>query len=355
MIFQKVMHSLFLGNTVEDYAVSLGIFIGLLLIIGIMKLVFLARLKGLPRKDGTLFLFRLAGQLERNAVPLLVLIALYAALQHLRLSGTIDKILHAGIVFVPIFFIVKFILSLVAFGIEQRWKRTEVTASDRQSLRIMSIVIEVIVWVTAGIVLFDNLGIKISTLVAGLGIGGIAVALASQTVLGDLFAFIMILFDRPFEVGDFIIVNDFMGTVSEIGIKSTRLRSLDGELIVFHNTDLTNARIRNYKKMKERRVLFTLGISCDTQLPEMKKVPGIIAGIIRSIPETRFDRAHFKAFGDVSLVYEVVYYVLTPDYNVYMDIQQAINYRIHEELDALNIKFASPVAVVTPALLNAKK
>jgi small-conductance mechanosensitive channel len=349
MILQKILHYSLFRNTVREYAVALGIFLSLLVLIGILRRLFLAPIRNRVPTTGGMFMHRLVRAFEKHAIPFLILLAVYASIQDLRLSVTLHKIVHICIVVLPIFFVVRFLLSLVTLGLERRWKRSEVPESAQQSMRVVQIIIQVIVWVIAGIALFDNLGIKISTLVAGLGIGGIAVALASQTVLGDLFAFIMILFDRPFEVGDFIVVNEFMGTVSQIGIKSTRIRSVDGEMIVFHNTDLTNARIRNYRKMEERRVLFTLGVSRATKLPDLKKIPMLIGSIIRSIPQTRLDRAHFKAYGDFSLVYEVVYYVLTPDYNTYMDIQQTINFRIREEFDALDIRLAFPAAAVTPA------
>ncbi len=340
VIVQKTMHFLFFGNTVESYAISVGMFFGLVLVIGIVKHFVLARLRESARKAGTVFTHLLVKEFEKNAVPFFIIIAFYFATQDLKLGGSLNKIIHVAVIIVPTFLIVRFMLSLVTFGLERQWKRADLTGKGRQSFRILQTLIQVFIWVIAGIVLFDNLGVKISTLVAGLGIGGIAIALASQAVLGDVFAFIMILFDRPFEVGDYIIVNDYMGTVEYIGIKSTRIRSLDGELLVFHNLDLTNARIRNYKKMEERRVLFPLEISYETRLPEMEKIPGLIETIIRSIPDTRFDRAHFKAFGKSSLEYEVVYYVLTPDFNKYMDILQMINFRIRKDFDAMDIHFA---------------
>jgi small-conductance mechanosensitive channel len=178
--------------------------------------------------------------------------------------------------------------------------------------------------------------------VAGLGIGGIAVALAAQAILGDLFSYFVIFFDRPFEIGDFIIIGDFMGSIEHIGIKTTRIRSLGGEQLVFSNTDLTNSRIRNYKRMEKRRVVFKLGIVYQTTTSQVKEVPGIIKTAIENVQDTVFDRAHFATYGDFSLDFEVVYYVLSGDYNKYMDIQQDINFEIKEEFEKRGIEFAYP-------------
>ncbi|MCA9439269.1 MAG: mechanosensitive ion channel family protein, partial [Candidatus Omnitrophica bacterium] len=167
-------------------------------------------------------------------------------------------------------------------------------------------------------------------------------AFALQSILGDIFCSIAILLDKPFVVGDFIIVQDMLGSVENIGIKTTRLRSLSGEQIVFSNADLLSSRIRNFKRMYERRVLFSFGVVYETDLDNVEAIPGIVREIIESIDKTRFDRAHFKEYGDFALNYEVVYYVLDADYNVYMDIQQEINIRLFREFKERDIHFAYP-------------
>ncbi|MFA6043519.1 MAG: mechanosensitive ion channel family protein [Phycisphaerales bacterium] len=191
----------------------------------------------------------------------------------------------------------------------------------------------------------DNMGVQVTPLITGLGVGGIAVALAAQSVLADTFGSLTILFDKPFLVGDFIIVGDKMGTVEHIGIKTTRLRALSGEQLVFANSDLLGSRIQNYKRMQERRVVFTFGIIYETPLEKMKQVPQIVQGIVRAREKTRLDRVHFKSFGAYSLDFEVVYFVLSADYNMFMDIQQAINLDIMAEFAKQNIEFAYPTNV----------
>lgn len=187
-----------------------------------------------------------------------------------------------------------------------------------------------------------NLGIDITALIAGLGIGGIAIALALQNVLGDLFASLSIVLDRPFVIGDFIIVDDLMGSVEYIGIKTTRVRSLSGEQLVFSNGDLLSARIRNYKRMQERRAVFALGVTYQTPRPLLEQIPVMIREAVDAQENARFDRAHFKAFGAFSLDFETVYHVLQPDFNVYMDVQQAINLEVHRRFEAAGIEFAYP-------------
>jgi small-conductance mechanosensitive channel len=178
--------------------------------------------------------------------------------------------------------------------------------------------------------------------VAGLGIGGIAVALAIQNILGDLFASLSIALDKPFVIGDFIIVDQLLGTVEHIGLKTTRIRSLSGEQIVFSNADLLNSRIRNYKRMYERRVVFSIGVTYQTPYEKLASIGTTLKEIIESQPDVRFDRAHFREYADSSLNYEVVYYVKSPDYNRYMDIQQAINLEIYRRFQDGGIEFAYP-------------
>jgi small-conductance mechanosensitive channel len=190
--------------------------------------------------------------------------------------------------------------------------------------------------------LLDNLGIKISAVVAGLGIGGVAVALAAQAVLADLFSYFVIFFDKPFEIGDFIIVGDKMGSVEYIGIKTTRLRALGGEQLVFSNHDLTNSRVHNYKKMDKRRIVFKVGVVYQTSAEQLKRIPGMIKEIIVAQQDATFDRGHFAAFGDSSLDFEFVYYVAGSDYTKYMDVQQAINLAIFETFEREHIDMAYP-------------
>lgn len=208
---------------------------------------------------------------------------------------------------------------------------------------IIGILIRVMLWVVTFLAILSNMGIDITALVASLGVGGIAIALAIQTVLSDVFASLAIGFDKPFEHGDFIVFGNIAGTIEHIGLKTTRLRSLSGEQIICSNTILLQQTIHNYKRMQQRRIVFTFGISYETPAKKVSQIGELVKKIITSSQDTRFDRAHFFAFEDSKLTFEVVYFVLTSDYNKYMDIQQDINLKIMAALEERGVRFAFPV------------
>ncbi len=210
----------------------------------------------------------------------------------------------------------------------------------------MGVVAKAALWVVFSLLMLQNLGVQVTALITGLGIGGIAIALAVQNVLGDLLASLSIIFDRPFEVGDFVIVGDLMGTVENVGLKTTRMTSLSGEQLVFNNSDLLSSRIRNYKRMRERRILFEIGVIYGTTKEQLEMIPDRVKAAVETQENTRFDRCHFKAFGDSALLFETVYYMLVPDYNAYMDTQQAINLQLYENLTSEGIEFAFPTQTI---------
>jgi small-conductance mechanosensitive channel len=203
-----------------------------------------------------------------------------------------------------------------------------------------------LLWVFAALLILSNLGYDITALMAGLGIGGIAIALALQNVLEDIFSSLSIYFDKPFVVGDFIILGDDLGEVQKIGIKTTRIKHLQGQELVVSNKELTSTRIHNYGKMKKRRVVFDFGVVYDTPVKKLKKIPDIIKNVVESAGPTTFDRAHFKKFWESSLNFEVVYYITGSDYNAYMDIQESINLAIMEEFESMGVEFAYPTQTV---------
>ena len=225
---------------------------------------------------------------------------------------------------------------------DYREKVAEENPADITTLGLIGLAGRVAVWSLVVLLILENLGVDITALVAGLGIGGVAVALAVQNILGDLFASLSIALDKPFVVGDFLAVGDLLGSVEKVGLKTTRLRSLSGEQLVFSNNDLLGSRVRNFGRMFERRVVFSLGVTYDTPRDKLKLVPGIVREAIEAEENTRFDRSHFSKYGDYSLNFESVYYVLTSDYNQYMDVQQSIYYAIHECFEEEGIEFAYP-------------
>jgi len=226
-------------------------------------------------------------------------------------------------------------------------KRTEGDKrQDTSMIKVLVLIIKIVIWTIALLMILANFGIQITPLIASLGVGGIAIALALQSVLGDLFSAFAIYLDKPFQEEDFIIIGNDMGIVEHVGIKTTRIRTLQGQELVVSNSELTSTRINNYKKMRKRRIVFSFGVTYDTPTIKLKKIPGIVEKIIKSVKGADLDRAHFKEFGDSSLNYEVVYFVDNGDYNKYMDIQQDINLKIKEGFEKEKIEFAFPTQTI---------
>lgn len=281
--------------------------------------------------------------LERMHWMLLLVVAVWAGSQALSLSEKIREGIRNGVTGVLVIQGGIWVVGLIGFfAQEYRERRLKQDPASATTVNAIALLARLATWATVGLLLLANLGIEITPLLAGLGVGGIAVALAVQTILKDLLASFSILLDKPFVVGDFLIVGDLMGSVEHIGIKTTRVRSLSGEQLVFANADLLDSRIRNYGRMRERRVVFAIGVTYQTPRSRLERIPALIRAAVESQPNTRFDRCHFKEYGGFALNYETVYYVGVPDYNVYMDIQQAINLHIHEAFEREAIEFAYP-------------
>lgn len=219
--------------------------------------------------------------------------------------------------------------------------RQETPERIRQLKGVM-ILLKAVVWFLGLVLLLDNLGYDVATIIAGLGIGGIAIALAAQTILGDLFSYFVIFFDKPFEIGDFVNAEGKIGTIEYIGIKTTRIRSITGEQVVVSNTKLTNSALHNFKRMERRRIGFTLGVTYQTSSAQLKEIPLIVADAVKTQESVSFDRCHLSGFGDFSVNFETVYFMETSDYVAYMNAQQAIYQTIFEKFEAAGIDFAYP-------------
>ena len=203
-----------------------------------------------------------------------------------------------------------------------------------------------VLWVVVALMVLDNMGVNITTLVASMGIGGIAVALAVQNVLGDLFASLSIVLDKPFVVGDSIKVGEITGTVEYIGVKTTRLRALTGEQIVFSNAEMLKSVIHNQQRMVTRRAAFVISVTYDTAGEQLRAIPGMVKAIIESEENATFDRAHLSRFGASSLDFDVVYHVTKSEYAVFMDTQQSIFLKLFGQFAAQGIEFAYPTTVI---------
>lgn len=279
----------------------------------------------------------------RTHVLFLLAVAVYAGAAFLTLPGRVERLLTLAVLVAFLGQVALWgttlISLLVSWYVQQRAGEDPAGATTAAAFGFFG---RLALWTVVLLLVLDNLGVDITTLIAGLGVGGIAVALAVQNILGDLFASFSIVFDKPFVIGDFIVVGDFVGSVEHVGLKTTRVRSLSGEQIIFSNSDLLQSRIRNYKRMYERRVVFTVGVTYETPYEELRAIPAIVREAIESQAQTRFDRAHFRSYGDFSLIYEAAYFVTTPDYNTYMDTQQAINLEIYRRFKERRIEFAYP-------------
>jgi small-conductance mechanosensitive channel len=339
---KEFLNQTYFGNTIEAYLIALGILIGSIILIKIFKSIVLHRLKKWAEKTETTLDDFLIKGIEKSIVPLLYFGAFYAAITSLRLNVETRKIVEIFSLALLTFFIVRFISSTIMFTLTYFIKKQDRGEEKARQLRGMTVLINIFVWVIGIVFIMDNLGFNISAIVAGLGIGGIAIALAAQAILGDLFSYFVIFFDRPFEIGDFITVQDKVGTVEYTGIKTTRVRALSGEQLVFSNTDLTNSRIHNFKKMQERRVVFKLRVIYQTPTAQLEQIPKIVREIIEKHNDVRFDRGHFASYGDFSLNFEFVYFIIGSDYVKYMDTQQSINLEVYREFESRKIEFAYP-------------
>jgi small-conductance mechanosensitive channel len=344
----ELLDTVYWGNSVRAYLVALAVVLAIVLGVRLAVFVLVKRVARLAARTTTTFddtVIKVLGA-TRNFLTLVV--ALYAGSLFLVLPGTAGDKLRTFAVIAVLAQIGVWASSALA-ATATRLREKKIAAGDTSGLGVIAMVGlfgRIFAWAIVLILMLDNLGVDITALVAGLGIGGIAVALALQSVLSDAFASVAIMLDRPFEVGDSIQVADMVGTVEHVGIKTTRLRSVTGEQMVFANNDLLGSRVRNYKRMFERRALFVIGVTYQTPVDKLEKVPALVKQIVDKEARARFDRAHFKAFGPSSLDFEIVYFVTSPDYLVFMDTQQRVNLEVLRQLTALGVDFAYPTQTI---------
>ena len=338
-----VLQTVYFNNTLLQWIIAIGIAVVSYIVVHVLRLLVVRRLAAVAERTASQIDDILVDVLKHTNPALVLIVSLYFGLQFLTLP---DMVAHT----IKIIATVAFFLQVALWGnclidslISRVHKlRREKDPASASAFGAISFFARVLLWSLIIFLILDNFGIDITALIAGLGVGGIAIALALQSVLGDIFCSVAILIDKPFEVGDFIIVDDKLGVVEKIGIKTTRVRSLSGEQLIFSNADLVSSRIRNYKRMNERRVVFSFGVTYQTPVEKLEAIPLAVKEIISSLDNTRFDRAHFHKYGDSSLDFECVYYVLSRDYNIYMDIQQQINLAIFRHFEKEGIEFAYP-------------
>jgi small-conductance mechanosensitive channel len=342
MTVTEILDKTFLGNSLSSWLVAAGIALATLLLLWLLRLLVKKRFAALAESTETVVDDLLITVLESTRPVFLVVVSLWAGSRALQLNQITQRIVYILVVVVVLFQI-----GLWATAALMKWLAIvrQRKAGEGEALTWLSgieWVGKVLIWSIVLLMTLENLGVDITGLAAGLGIGGIAVALAAQSILGDLFAAFSIYIDQPFVIGDYLVVGSYNGTVEKIGMKTTRLRSLTGEQLIFSNSDLVGSRIQNFGRLQERRVAFTVGVTYDTPTTKVEKLPDIIRDVVETQDHARFDRSHFKEFGDSALILETVYYVLLPAYQYKMDIQQAINLELKQRFEAEGIEFAFP-------------
>jgi len=342
----EFIKKIYFGNTISDYITALVIFVVCILIISILRRFVTKALLNWSKKTGTQVDSMLVKLMQRLIIPFLYYGALYYSIKSLTLLPKISQVFDLISVVIITFILIKLIISTINYLLNAYFRRQEKGIEKHKQIKGITTLISILIWGLGVVFLLDNLGFKISAVVTGLGIGGIAVALAAQAVLKDFFSYFVIFFDRPFEIGDFITVGDKNGTVEQIGIKTTKLRALSGEQIIFANADLTDSRIHNFKRMQKRRIAFKICVTYQTSREQLEKIPAIIKKIIEEQQNITFDRGHFSSMGDSGLNFEFVYFVNSSDYLEYMNIQQAINLKIFDEFNKKGIAFSYPLQTV---------
>jgi len=332
-----------LNNSLLQWLIAVAALLVTVLLLRIVQHLAGRRLAALATRTATQWDDMFVALISRTKLLFLIVVGIFVATLFLDLPDRIQAAVSTLLVIALLIQSGIWGGTFIARALESyRQHALENNRADVTTINLIGLVVRIVLWSIVTLLALDNLGVNVTALVAGLGIGGIAVALALQNILGDLFASLSITFDKPFIIGDFIIIGEHMGSVENVGLKTTRVRSLSGEQLVFSNSDLLNSRIRNYGRMFERRVAFSIGVIYETPREKLRRIPEIIREAVQAQDETRFDRSHFMKYGDYALMFETVYYVLSPDYNIYMDIQQSIYFAIHEVFEKEGIEFAYP-------------
>jgi small-conductance mechanosensitive channel len=343
----EFLETIYMGNTLQNWLIAICILIAVFTSLKIIQRIVIGRLSKLAAATDNQIDDLLIDMLKNTKFFILLVASAYLASYAITLKPSIMALWHKVVVLLLIIQGGLWASAGISFWLGLTiQKRMDQDSSSATTITFLGFIARLVLWTIVLLLVLDNLSVNITGLVAGLGIGGIAVALALQNILGDLFASLSIVLDKPFVIGDFVVVDSLSGTIEHIGLKTTRIRSLRGEQLIFSNNDLLKSRIRNYKRMSERRIDFSFGVVYQTPLEKLKAIKKIVSDIIEKGEKTRFDRVHFKEYGDSSLNFEVVYFVTDPDYNIYMDVQEAINLEIFRCFAEEGIEFAYPTRTI---------
>ena len=342
MRFLEVMETEFWGNNVEDYALALFMFLAYNCAFWLFRKYFITKLHSWTQNSHTKIDDVLVKSLSRIPSFFYVLVAFYLAAESLHLEPNLNKFIHLIFASIVIFQIIAALQGTIYYVLENSIQSHQRDKTDYTLIYGAKLLINMILWIIAILLVLSNWGVNVNSLIASLGIGGIAVALAVQNILGDVFSAFSIYIDKPFKVGDFIITGNHMGTVKKIGLKSTRIQALQGEEIVIPNKELTGSRVQNFKKMKERRVSWIINVSHETSAEQCKMIPDIIKDVFKSFENIRVDYIVLKEIGVSSLIYETIFFYPSGDFNEYIAKQHIMNLRIKEDFEKAGIHFAIP-------------
>lgn len=354
MTFEEILAYSIWGNALKDYLLVAIVFALTVIVFRIVKYEVVKRLRQLADKTKVDFDDLLIKIVDKVGWPFYVFFAVYFSLQLIQLPETLNLFFSYSVPVVAVFIVVKSLQQVADYGLHKVAKEKELE-NETSLVNVLSRILKGALWALAFVYILSLWGQDITSLVASFGVIGLVLAFGLQHILSDIFASFSIFFDKPFDVGDFITVGDNLGVVKNVGIKSTRIQSLWGQEVVIPNKELTSAQINNYKKMERRRVQFGFGVVYDTSSEKLENILEITKAIVNNIELAELDRVHFKEYGDFSLNFEVVYYVNTPDYNKYMDIQQEINLSLKKRFEKDNIEFAFPTQTVIVNKQNNKQ
>lgn len=341
----EILNLVILSNSINDYLFALAIFAGLLLFFALLQFLIVYRLKRLVLKTQNDIDDNLLEVISSVKPPLYTVLAFFFAVKSLNKTDFLDQIVNFLILLLIVYQLVHSLHIFVNFLIIKALAGDK-DEGAKKAISVLSSITKGILWSVGGLVILQNIGINVTSLVAGFGIGGIAIALASQEILSDLFSSFSIVFDKPFVPGDFIKIGNYSGEVQKIGIKTTRIKTSQGEELVVSNKELTSSKIQNFGKMEKRRIVFEFGVEYSTKHQKLQLIPKIVKKIITKQKNTEFDRSFFTSFGDSDLKFENVYYVKSSDYKESLDTQEKINLEIKQEFEKQKIEFAYPTQTI---------
>lgn len=335
-----------LQSFLKDLIITISVLVLAYFFLKITRNLVLRQIKKLINKTDNIVTTQILAIIDKYFIPITYFGLFYGTLKEIEFNPSIVATIKTIVIILTTFYVTRFLVDIskiFIYSYSEKYRDSD--SIIERNIKALFPAIRIVFWLLAGISILSNLGFDIKAIIAGLGIGGVALALASQNILQDLFSYFAILFDRPFEISDLVSVGDFMGHVEHIGIKTTRIKAITGEQLILANTDLTNSRLRNFKRMEQRQVILKIGVIYETDNRKLAEIPEIIKSSIEPIENITFDMAYFSKFGDFSLDFEVIYYVLSNDITISRIAKNQVNLAIKNAFSDQGLEFAYPTQV----------